>query len=377
MKKFLSDLDEFRKKEIVFRSVYINFENDEKNDYIEKNNGRLIKKFHGLPSYKNKMLCTYFNKKITSTIVPMGEVYGLIGIDIDAVDNTIELYNEICNKNNFNRNTFTIKTMQNGYHEYFKLSTPQKESLKSFMSLDGKIFDLNIDVKYNNQFLIGPGILGDEYEFTYTIYKNTDPIILPDFLFQEILRKKGDETKIPINNHNEKSCKTNKLDGTDKAIIRRLRFIKFPNVFVDEPKLPNERQIQRGLKDEVKNDIKYRHAFFTILADHYHDFLVNDNNLLKMPSRMTLDTKRFISDNDPVKEFIDEKLDVIGDSKDFVKLSILYQEFTSFNYVNQNQNFSLKAFNKILTDKGFQCVKRKGYIGFSKIKLIEENEFSD
>ena len=63
------------------------------------------------------------------------------------------------------------------------------------------------------------------------------------------------------------------IDGSDGGIIGRLRFIKFPIKFVDDPKFENQKKIDRTIKPKIKEN-KYRLAFFQILLDHYNDFIL-------------------------------------------------------------------------------------------------------
>ena len=58
------------------------------------------------------------------------------------------------------------------------------------------------------------------------------------------------------------------VDGTDKAIIRRLRLIRFPISFVDEPKNNFERKVDRDLKTKIQ-DPRFKIGLFHILKNQY------------------------------------------------------------------------------------------------------------
>lgn len=162
------------------------------------------------------------------------------------------------------------------------------------------------------------------------------------------------------------------MDGADGGVIRRLRFIVFPNKFVDVPKKPNERKIDRTLKEKIKSD-KYKLAFFKILLDHYNDFVKNDNNELPMPERIKNDTQEYLNSNDPVQQFIDERIDKTENIKDTIKSSELYEEFKGL--FNGDKGISQLNFKTILLSKGFPCKKSNGYIKYQYMKLKrEENQ---
>ncbi len=98
---------------------------------------------------------------------------------------------------------------------------------------------------------------------------------------------------------------TNKIvniDNYDSVVSKRLRFILFPNKFVDDPKFPHERKIDRSAKERIKDE-KYRLAFFQILLNHYYDFVKNDNNKLEMTERIKNDTANYLQNNDYPLEF--------------------------------------------------------------------------
>lgn len=90
------------------------------------------------------------------------------------------------------------------------------------------------------------------------------------------LRSKSDaDCLILIGNDEERDvrfCKkygaqcTTIIDSYEFHQINNCIAIKFPYKFVDNPVQPNERRINRLLKQEVKN---YANEFFEILVDHY------------------------------------------------------------------------------------------------------------
>ena len=224
MQKNGFDLEKLEKLDIVYYSIQLEIKKNDKGKYLYKKKypDRLIKVPFGIPLYKNKKLKTTYNKDFNASFIPMGEVYDLIGIDIDNKDDTLEKYQELCDINDFDRMTLTMKTMNDGYHEYYSLTNDQKKLLNDFCSLDGKLFDLNIDVKYNNQILFGPSFLGNKQEFSYEIMIDMKPIILPDFIFNEILKNiqpiiKKKIIKEPIKKQViEKDIEKNKKNNNNK-----------------------------------------------------------------------------------------------------------------------------------------------------------------
>ena len=146
------------KHKIVYQSINLSPGVDKEGNFMYKKDypDRLVKIPTNIPEYADIKLTRCFNKNCNSSIVPTGWRYNLIGIDVDNKDDTINKYNEMC-ENEGLENTFTIKTMHNGAHEYYRLTEAQKNELGEFTSTTGKLFkskSMNIDVKYNNQILL-------------------------------------------------------------------------------------------------------------------------------------------------------------------------------------------------------------------------------
>lgn len=157
------------------------------------------------------------------------------------------------------------------------------------------------------------------------------------------------------------------VDGSDGGVVRRLRFIKFPIQFVDNPVLPTEKKINRSLKDKI-GEIKYRLAFFQILLNHYNDFVANDSNQLLMPPRILKDTNKFLYANDPVKQFIDDRIIITTNKKDSVSSSTLYDEFVEDNK-NDNMGITPAKFKSVFTSNGIEFKRSNKGSLFLGIKI--------
>jgi hypothetical protein len=187
IKKFLKEQSEILKKYcIVFHSININLSWDEKEE-------KLKKKPIGMPSYKDKAISCDFNAAKNGLIIPLGKRYcNLIGVDVDNKNDTIDFFNDLAKENDFDLNTLSVKTINDGMHYYFKLNKTQMKGLDEFMSSTALCFTTpdqqrNIDVKYTNQVFFGPSYLNhDKKVYKYKVQNDTEPIILPDYLYDEI-----------------------------------------------------------------------------------------------------------------------------------------------------------------------------------------------
>lgn len=228
MKKNQSIIDESEKNKVVesgliFHSINLEIQKDDQGqpvmnlDYPD----RFKKIPKNLPKFKSIQVVTKFDPNKNSSIIPTGEIYDNIGIDVDNKGDTINQFEKICMKNNYYSNTFTIKTMHDGFHYHYRLTDNQKEQLKDFQSLDGKLFGLSIDIKYNRQILFGPTRLKiNDKIYQYNVLKTNKRDLLPDFIFNEIIRCR-----------NEPEIKKSKKDTKTKTKKNEIKEINNDNIY--------------------------------------------------------------------------------------------------------------------------------------------------
>lgn len=86
-----------------------------------------------------------------------------------------------------------------------------------------------------------------------------------------------------------------------------------------------------------------------MIINQNNDFVKNDDNNLEMPERIQKDTREQLNNNDPIQQFIDEKIEknrkycCIGSSE-------LYKEYLSFFEFDNNRN-NKKQNNKFQNNK--------------------------
>jgi phage/plasmid-associated DNA primase len=166
------------------------------------------------------------------------------------------------------------------------------------------------------------------------------------------------------------------IDGTDNAMVLRCRLINFPNIFVDNPVLPNHRKIDRSIKSKIKNSDDYKIGFFHILLDHYREFAESNDQTLLMPKRISDDTKKYLDMNDPVKQFIDEMVEITKNKNDYVMSSNLYNKFIDYNEGVQ-KGVNVTRFKQIMIQKGHIPRRTKHGVIYEFIKLLNEEEDDD
>ena len=182
------------KHNIIYQSIDIALLYDEKEKKLKKKPN-----FVGM-TYKNVKVKTSFDINKSGLIIPLGEIYGnLIGVDVDNKNGTIDFFANLAKEHKYKLQTLTVKTINDGYHYYFRLNDVQKVALKNFTASTGRCFTTNeqqrnIDIKYNNQIFFGPSYLSFENNIhRYKIDLDKEPAILPEYLFNEIVKATHEE----------------------------------------------------------------------------------------------------------------------------------------------------------------------------------------
>jgi len=138
-----------------------------------------------------------------SVVILTGEIYGnILGINIDNTGNTFNKYIEVCEKYNFRGKSITMITINRGYHLYLRPNERQTIGLRNRDLSKIKLFDVDIDARYDGQYMNGPTIIdynGDIFRCQILMNTNIHGVApLPDFMYDEIIRQlnKGSETSL-------------------------------------------------------------------------------------------------------------------------------------------------------------------------------------
>lgn len=142
--------------------------------------------------YKQGWNASIIDYNKNGCIIPIGERYNLFVVDVDLYKgDTKNIWFNYVEDNEININTFTMKTINKGYHYYYKLKDDQITKLKeiNFNSKNcGKFLDSDIDLLYN-MFSIGSSAINhDDSIYKYKISNNEDVAYMPKRLFNDIYK---------------------------------------------------------------------------------------------------------------------------------------------------------------------------------------------
>lgn len=158
------------------------------------------------------------------------------------------------------------------------------------------------------------------------------------------------------------------IDGVGYAIKRRLRYITLRTKFVDNPKHPKERKIDRNLKERISDDINYRLAFFQLLLKYYR--VLANGKKLATPSTFKKDVNNYLNTNNPVKSFIKDCLIVTENENDKIMSSDLYNEYKIYSNDFQSGNMSCIKFKNCLETYNIKSHHEKTGTVYGCIKYV-------
>lgn len=156
------------------------------------------------------------------------------------------------------------------------------------------------------------------------------------------------------------------IDKIDKAIEERLKVIHYPFTFVENPVKECERKKDSSLKDKINSDINFVKEFMMLLLETaYKNYSVNS---IKQPKKVIEKNNEYFDENNPVKEFLNDKFTLTNKNEDKMKATLLLDMYNdSGNYPNMS---SIKFSDAIQANgiKKVKCNSGTYYVGL-KVKM--------
>ena len=145
------------------------------------------------------------------------------------------------------------------------------------------------------------------------------------------------------------------LSNIGDAISDRLRIITFPYRFVSNPTNEYERKGDPKIKEEYIKSNEWRDEMMLILIEYYNKYIKDDNSMsIPMSKYIEETSKEYISDNDPIKEWLNKNYTITNNEDDRIIIQDLYFQFKEDNPTSNIKN---SVFGKLI---------RFNNIGFKK-----------
>lgn len=148
-----------------------------------------------------------------------------------------------------------------------------------------------------------------------------------------------------------------KLSNIDGGIARRIRMVHFPFKFVEgEPMLANERKGDNTLKKRFETDKELAQVFMMMLIKKYNDNIYG-NRVFPIPNKVKEATNAYLDENNKIKTFLAECVEVTNDENDMVLSKTLFEEVYKMSeyYEGENKNW----FAEKMKFNGFESIRQK------------------
>ena len=161
------------------------------------------------------------------------------------------------------------------------------------------------------------------------------------------------------------------LNKIDQAIMERIEVINYPFQFVDNPKHPNERKINRDLKDMI-NDPVIINEFCLMLIEA----AIEAKKMgIEKPKEVIEMTKEYFEENNPVKAWLRENFEFTRNDKDLVKCSDLFSMYS--NDPDVDRKFTSHSMREAMKNNNYPAKILGGicyYRGLIQKKSVEVKE---
>lgn len=212
-----------------------------------------------------------------------------------------------------------------------------------------------------------PDDCGKDYKLKTSLVKQItggDPITVRDLYKSNITYKPLFTVVLQCN-------KKPAIDKIDRAIEERLKVIDYPFTFVDNPTKENEKQRDYNLKN-YSNDIEFIKEFMLLLLETaYKNY---KNKKIELPKKVIEKNNEYFNENNPVKEFLNEKFTITSNKDDKIKANIIY------NLYIDDDNFpdmSNVKFSEAIISNGIKkarCTDGIYYIGLKFKEAPKKND---
>ena len=152
----------------------------------------------------------------------------------------------------------------------------------------------------------------------------------------------------------------------DKGIMRRVKVIKYPLSFVENPAKSYERKIDYSLQEKFEQ-VKYAREYLLLLLDTFKTSFDKDNKKIDIltPEKVKEETNNYFIDSNPVKVYLDAFIEITGDKNDKIKSSTLKEDYDD----HSDTKLSMPSFIKGMTANGVDNYMSMGYRYFRGIKM--------
>jgi len=165
------------------------------------------------------------------------------------------------------------------------------------------------------------------------------------------------------------------LSTVDEAVLRRLKVVKYPFSFKENPTQPHERMLDTSIKSRIENNHLYNLEFMRILIEYASKKY--KINTIKMPNKCIEATNDYINENNYIKDWIEEHT-IINEKIEKDQLIKLTDLRLKFNYDMDEKN-KIKTNTALKSKLQYNNIQfyTRGGIEFLKGRIYKQDEEVD
>jgi len=159
------------------------------------------------------------------------------------------------------------------------------------------------------------------------------------------------------------------FDGTDKAMVRRIKYLGFNASFIDEPTQVNQYKINRDLENNLLKK-EYIDEFFTFCLNGAIKWYKEPK--FDPPEEIKKETNNYILSQNSIENWFLERVEKV--EKGRLKRSDCFNDYNKFCDDNGITPVRKKELFEILPSYINKCIKSNGIYIYKGYKLKEEEE---
>lgn len=155
------------------------------------------------------------------------------------------------------------------------------------------------------------------------------------------------------------------LSKVDGGVQRRLRVIEFPFQFVENPRMPQERQADNALKENQVKSLSWKQQFMRYLI-YVYQTEVRERQVLEPSDNVLRASETFLASCNPLAEWLSTNCTITKSETDKVKFSAVFEYY---NAISGSFHGGRNEFYRCLRLCGLKISHAKGYFWCRGIRL--------
>lgn len=153
------------------------------------------------------------------------------------------------------------------------------------------------------------------------------------------------------------------ITKADDAIAKSLKIVTFPYQFIENPMLDHQRKVDPTLKAKFST-LQYYQQFMLILIKYYKRY-IHGHKMLEEPDQVTVATREYIEDNDPLLQWFTTHIEVTNSTSDRLKAEEMLYAYN----LGSGVKLTSQKFGKAMSAMGYKSKSSNNIRYFYGMKI--------